>query len=66
MVYDKQESIELESLRSLNAIRAYYQKLNKSRKGFQPRTTLCRDNEVMILDSVEKYWEERHKTLRNS
>jgi hypothetical protein len=51
--YDKQELIELESLRSSNAIRAYYQKLNGNRKDFQPRTTLCRDNEVMILGSDE-------------
>jgi hypothetical protein len=47
--YDKQELIELESLRSSNAIRAYYQKLNECRKDFQPRTTLCRDNKGMIL-----------------
>jgi hypothetical protein len=50
---DKQELIELESLRSSNAIRAYYQKLNESRKGFQLRTTLCRDNEGKILGSDE-------------
>jgi hypothetical protein len=47
--YDKQELIELESLRSSNAIRAYYQNLNESRKDFQPQKTLCRDNEGMIL-----------------
>jgi hypothetical protein len=51
--YDKQELIELESLKSSNAIRAYYQKLNESRKDFQSRTTLCRDKEVMILGSDE-------------
>jgi hypothetical protein len=34
--YDKQELIELESLRSLNEISAYYQKLNESRKVFNP------------------------------
>jgi hypothetical protein len=51
--YDKQELIELESLRSSNAIRVYYQKLDESRKDFQPRTTLCRENEGMILGSYE-------------
>jgi hypothetical protein len=45
--------IELESLRSSNEIREYYQKLNESRKDFQPRTTLCRDNEGTIRGSDE-------------
>jgi hypothetical protein len=63
--YDKQELIELESLRSSNAIRAYYQKLNESRKDFQPRT-LCRDNEGMILwVAMKQYWKDGHNTLRN-
>jgi hypothetical protein len=66
--YDKQELIELESLRSFNAIRAYYQKLNESRKDFQPRTTLCRDNEGMILSSDEailERWAQHFEELLN-
>ncbi|PNF36727.1 hypothetical protein B7P43_G12357 [Cryptotermes secundus] len=55
--YDKQELIELEHLRSSNEIRAFYQKLNKSRKDFQPRTTLCRDKEGTILSSDEEILE---------
>jgi hypothetical protein len=31
----------------------YYEKLKESQKDFQPRTTLCRDNEGMILGSDE-------------
>lgn len=51
--HDKQELIELEHLRSSNEIRAFYQKLNKSRKDFQPRTTSCREKEGTILGSDE-------------
>jgi hypothetical protein len=51
--YDKQELIELESLRNSYEIRAYYQKLNESQTDIQPRTNLCRDNEGMILGSDE-------------
>jgi hypothetical protein len=29
--------------------RAFYQKLNKSKKKFQPKTTLCKDKESKIL-----------------
>jgi hypothetical protein len=44
--HDKQELTELERLRSSNETRAFYQKLNRSRKDFRPRTTLCRDKMV--------------------
>jgi hypothetical protein len=60
--------IELESLSSSNAIRAYYQKLNESRKDFQPRTNLCRDNEGMILGSDEailERWEQHFEEILN-
>ncbi|PNF20952.1 hypothetical protein B7P43_G10417 [Cryptotermes secundus] len=57
--YDKQELIELEHLRSSDEIREFYQKLNKSQKDFQSRTTLCRDKEGMILSSDEAILERR-------
>jgi hypothetical protein len=57
--YDKQELIELESLRRSNAIIVYYQKLNESQKDFQSRTILCRDNKGMILGSNEAILERR-------
>jgi hypothetical protein len=68
--YDKQKLIELESLRSSNAIRAYYQKLNESRKGFQPRATLCRDNEGIILcvgsdEAILERWAQHFEELLN-
>jgi phage host-nuclease inhibitor protein Gam len=34
--------IELQYLRNLNEMRAFYKKLNQSHKNFQPRSTLCR------------------------
>ncbi|PNF23609.1 hypothetical protein B7P43_G04761 [Cryptotermes secundus] len=67
--YDKQELIELEHLRSSNEIRAFYQTLNKSRKDFQPRTTLCRDKEGTILSSDEailERWAQYFEELLNS
>ncbi|PNF42710.1 hypothetical protein B7P43_G14181 [Cryptotermes secundus] len=67
--YDKQELIELEHLRSSNEIRAFYQKLNKSRKDFQPRSTLCRDKEGTILSSDEailERWAQYFEELLNS
>ncbi|PNF39929.1 hypothetical protein B7P43_G17235, partial [Cryptotermes secundus] len=63
------ELLELEHLRSLNEIRAFYQKLNKSRKDFQPRTTLCRDKEGTILSSYEavlERWAQYFEELLNS
>jgi hypothetical protein len=66
--YDKQELMELESLRSSNEIRVYYQKLNESRKDFQPGTTLCRDNEGMILgrdETILERWTQHFEELLN-
>jgi hypothetical protein len=40
-------------LKSSNEITVYYQKLNESRKDFQPRTTLCGHGESTILGSDE-------------
>ncbi|PNF28690.1 hypothetical protein B7P43_G07879, partial [Cryptotermes secundus] len=67
--YDKQELIELEHFRSSNKIRAFYRKLNKSQKDFQPRTTLCRDKEGTILSSDEailERWAQYFQELLNS
>jgi hypothetical protein len=44
---------ELERLRSNNESKPFYRKLNKSRKGFQPRTVLCRDKEGMFLSEED-------------
>ena len=45
--------MELEHLREMNENRAFYRRLNKSRKEFQPRTTLCRNKDGEILGSNE-------------
>jgi hypothetical protein len=66
--YDKQKLIQLESLRSSNEIRAYYQKLNESRNDFQSRTSLYRDNKGMILGSDEvilERWAQHFEELLN-
>ena len=50
---------ELEHLRSNNESESLYQKLNKSRKDFQPRTILCQNKEGMLLseeDDILRRW----------
>jgi hypothetical protein len=44
---------ELEHLRSNNKSKSFYQKLNKSRKDYQPRTTLCRNKEGILLSEED-------------
>jgi hypothetical protein len=44
---------ELGCLRSNNESKSFYQKLNKSRRDFQPRTILCRDKEGMFLSEED-------------
>ena len=59
---------ELERLRSNNESKYFYQKLNKSRKDFQPRTTLCRNKEGMFLseeDDILRRWAEHFDELLN-
>ena len=51
---------ELERLRSNNKRKSFYQKLNKSRNNFQPRTILCQDKEGMFLseeDDILRRWQ---------
>uniref|UniRef100_A0A6P7GTK5 Uncharacterized protein LOC114342098 n=1 Tax=Diabrotica virgifera virgifera TaxID=50390 RepID=A0A6P7GTK5_DIAVI len=40
---------ELQELSRSTETRKFYQKLNKSRKDFKPRTTMCRDKEVSLV-----------------
>jgi hypothetical protein len=59
---------ELERLRSNNENISFYQKPNKSRKNFQPRTILCRDKEGMFLseeDDIPRRWAEHCDELLN-
>jgi hypothetical protein len=60
---------ELEHLRSHNESKAFYQKLNRSRKDFQPRTTLCRNKEGTLLseeDEILSRWTEHFDELLNT
>ena len=59
---------EQESLRSNKESKSFYQKLNKSRKDFQPRTILCQDKEGMFLieeDDIHRRWAEHFDELLN-
>jgi hypothetical protein len=58
---------ELERLRSKNESKSY-QKLNNSRKDFQPRTILCRNKEGTLLseeDDILSRWAEHFDELLN-
>ncbi|PSN43351.1 hypothetical protein C0J52_15555 [Blattella germanica] len=66
--YEKKELEEMESLKGMNDVRAFYQKLNKSRKDFQPRTSLCRSKDGTILSSEEtilERWTQHFDELLN-
>jgi hypothetical protein len=59
---------ELERLRSNFESKSFYQKLNKSRKEFQPRTILCQDKEGMFVseeDDILRRWAEPYDELLN-
>jgi hypothetical protein len=59
---------ELEHLRSNNESKSFYQKLNKSRKDFQPRTILCQNKDGMLLseeDDSLRRWAEHFDKLLN-
>jgi hypothetical protein len=59
---------ELERLRSNNESKSFHQKLNKSRKYFQPRTILCRNKEGTLLnkdDDILRRWAEHFDELLN-
>jgi len=59
---------ELERLRSNTESKSFYQKLNKSRKDFQPRTILCQKKEGTLLseeDDILRRWAEHLDELLN-
>ena len=59
---------ELEHLRSNNENKSFYQKINKSRKDFQPRTISSRNKEGMLLseeDDILSRWKEHFDELLN-
>jgi hypothetical protein len=67
-IFTEHKLEELERLRSNNESKSFYQKLNKSRKDFQPQTILCRNNEGMLLseeDDILRRWAEHFDELQN-
>ena len=68
-IFIEHELKELEHLRNNNESKAFYHKLNKSRKDFQPRTTLCRNKEGILLseeDDILSRWAEFFDELLNT
>ena len=59
---------DLERLNRMNETRRYYQKLNSSRKGFDPRVTMIRDHDGNILTDIKsilRRWQEHFNELLN-
>jgi hypothetical protein len=68
-VSDESEFGEVEHLRNMNDSKAFYRKINKNCKEFQPRTTLYRDKEGTIVggnELITKNWTEYFNELLNS
>jgi len=64
----ERELEELERLRTNNESKSFYQKLNKIRKDFQPRTILRWDKEGILIseeDDILRSWAERFDELLN-
>ena len=60
--------MELEHLQGMSESRTFYQRLNESRKEFQPRTTVCRSKVGEILGSDElilERWSQHFDELLN-
>jgi hypothetical protein len=66
--YYESELGELEHLTNMNDSKAFYRKINKNCREFQPRTTLCRDKEGTVFSGNElimKRWTEHFNELWN-
>ncbi|XP_038116921.1 uncharacterized protein LOC119769090 [Culex quinquefasciatus] len=49
---EDRDCAEMEQLFRANETRKYYEKVNRSRKGFVPRADVCRDNEGNLIHSL--------------
>lgn len=47
--HENRQIESLENLRETNETKSFYKELNEQRKGFKPRTILCKDNEGNLL-----------------
>jgi hypothetical protein len=68
MIFNECELKKLERHRSNKESKIFYQKLNESRKDFQPKTILCRDEERIFLseeDDILRRWAEHFDELLN-
>lgn len=60
--------LELEEINIQAEIRKFYQKINKSRKEFKPRITICRDKEKNIVrdkENIMNRWAENFEEKLN-
>lgn len=60
---------EIENLRNQNDTRKFYQAVNNAKKGFQPRTSMCRKKNgdlVCDLNGILERWKEHFDDLLNA
>jgi hypothetical protein len=66
--FDQQKLLEIENLRSKNDVRKFYEAVRTAKRGFQPRTTMCRDkNGDLVCNSsgILNRWKEHFNELLN-
>ena len=51
--------------RSTKEIKQFYEGICKTRTGFQPRTTMCKNKQGEIVERRKMYWKCGQHTLRN-
>ncbi|XP_071652374.1 uncharacterized protein [Temnothorax longispinosus] len=67
-IFENQRMEELEQLRDQNETRKFYHSVNAQRKTFQPRVTMCKDENGNILSeksAVLKRWREYFDQMLN-
>jgi hypothetical protein len=67
--FDQKRIAEIESLRSINETRKFYQAVNAERRGFQPRVSICRQKNGELVcgtQGILDRWKEHFNELLNA
>lgn len=67
--FDQQQIAEIEDLHDRNETRKFYRAINNAKKGFQPRTSMCKKKDgdlVCDLNGVLERWKEHFDDLLNA
>jgi hypothetical protein len=66
--FDQQKLAQIDSLHTMNEVRKFYQEVRVSKRGFQPRTSMCRKkNGELTCDTrgILNRWKEHFEELLN-